>query len=125
MDFALIKVKIVGSEFVVFLLTITVNQIAVVVNVLVNLLQGGILAVVLVVVILKGHDRVLIHEHNILCLGQGVRQHRCGPFLVSHKLRLKIDTFVSVVRDVIRFRNYDAIIIRSRCSRHHWLALIR
>ena len=69
MDLAFVKIEVMGSQFVVFLLAILVHQVTVMVNMLVDLLQGGVLTVVLVEMILKGHDRVFIHEHNILCLG--------------------------------------------------------
>ena len=69
MDLAFVKIEVMGSQFVVFVLAILVHQVTVMVNMLVDLLQGGVLTVVLVEMILKGHDRVFIHEHNILCLG--------------------------------------------------------
>ena len=68
MDLFGIIIEKFSTEFVMELLSININQEPIMVNMLIDLTQAGVLTVLLVVMILKSNDTILIYEHGILHL---------------------------------------------------------
>lgn len=68
MDLFGIIIEKFGTEFVMKLFSININQEPIMVDMLIDLTQAGVLTVLLVVMILKSNDAILIYEHGILHL---------------------------------------------------------
>ena len=92
MDLFGIIIEKFSTEFVMELFSININQEPIMVDMLIDLTQAGVLTVLLVVMILKSNDTILIYEHGILHLSKSVGQLTCSSLLIGFKLCSEVNT---------------------------------
>ena len=80
-----------ASQFMVNFFSIFISKHSIIINMLLTLVESGINAVLLVVVVLEGDDVVLVQIHNVFHLSQGKWQITLSPLFVGLKLSLEID----------------------------------
>ena len=100
-DFIASRLIILGAQQVICLVAILVDQPASVVYVLLDRLQIGVLAVILVVMELQGDDSSLINVHGIFALSDGVGYINFRPLLQRLQLRREVDALLCVILEFL------------------------
>lgn len=72
-NFTLICIKVLSTKFMIYFLTILIYEVAIMINMLINLGKRRIFTTVLIVVVFKCHDCILVKIHGILYLSQSIR----------------------------------------------------
>ena len=98
----ILELVLVGSQRMGDFLTSSINKSAIRVDVLIAWMKIVILAIILIVMVLERDHRILIQEHDVLNLSEGMGQLRFCALLQGLQLRIEVDGLVRVVLDVVK-----------------------